>query len=59
MPTRPQSPTPPHDGRKPAGQAGSGAKSAMDEMLRRSGKQPSQSQAPKSGSQSRPHEEKK
>lgn len=59
MTTHQNSFTPSQDGRKPAGQAGCGAKSAMDEMVRRSGMQPSQAQAPKDVQQPRRHEENK
>lgn len=59
MSTRQKSSNPQQDGRRPAGQAGTGAKSAMEEMLRRSGKQPNQAQSPKSAQRPSRHDEKK
>lgn len=47
------------EGKRPAGQAGAGSKSAMEEMLRRSGKSPSQTQGPKSAQRPGRQEEKK
>jgi hypothetical protein len=56
--TRRKSQTSHEAGRKPAGQAGSGAKSAMDEMIRRSGKPPANAPQPSAGPKSE-HPQKK
>lgn len=47
------------EGKRPAGQAGAGSKSAMEEMLRRSGKPPSQTQGPNNAQRPDRHGEKK